>query len=670
MIHIGRISQSALSATPSPIIPNHMFKMKKQLYIAAALAIAAFTATAQQTNGSQGQQQELHKEITLEKDFVPVEKKAQKKNTLPTVKKAAAPARTDVSFSDWAKPIDVPTSIPTMMPYGYRTAHNFSDKRGYLGLGGGMAANFAASAGYRIIDATNLTLGAWLQHNSTWTAKNSTRLITIDDQRTKQEFNDNLIGLDLMSRLRHGTLTAGVRGHFDSFNYYGGNDQPVGTIAKPGSSFLPYDSTQTFLELGLRAAWQGLTLLADRELAYGASASFNHASYDKARPLSAFTRGAKENLLSLAVDGDYRLNDATHVGLELLGDYVNERRSPIVTPVGHTAMVSDSYFVTTITPYFAWQNTSARLRVGAQLLLGDLRLREFKENTEDRASGSRFHIAPDVQFDVNFTDGAAFYLEVGGGKTLNTLAELAVVNRYSDPNACHRFNTFSPFDAEAGFKIGPFAGFAARVFGGYGFFKGDLNTIIPLEQLATNPASDGTSTTILTPSAMRFSRYATFKFRGMKVGGELAYRYRSLIDAKASIIYAPAGDNISRNGWNKGYPLDGYDGAGLVAAFKLKVTPIRQLDIDLGLDWRGNRSVMLEWPADPAVVAPECVALNDYSWFDLNDAVDLHAGASWKFDRTLTLWARASNLLNRRWDVMPGMGAQKLNIMGGFSLVF
>jgi hypothetical protein len=36
----------------------------------------------------------------------------------------------------------------------------------------------------------------------------------------------------------------------------------------------------------------------------------------------------------------------------------------------------------------------------------------------------------------------------------------------------------------------------------------------------------------------------------------------------------------------------------------------------------------------------------------------------------LTIWCQASNLLNKKWDVMYGMGAQKLNFMGGIGIVF
>ena len=105
-------------------------KMKK-IYIAMLMAAFSLTAVNAQDNKTN-----LNKEITLEKDIAPLEKKAVKKNELPKVKKATTTGqKTSLGYSDLTSPIDVPTSIPTLLPYGYRTAHNFSDKRGYFDIG-------------------------------------------------------------------------------------------------------------------------------------------------------------------------------------------------------------------------------------------------------------------------------------------------------------------------------------------------------------------------------------------------------------------------------------------------------------------------------------------------------------------------------------------------------
>ena len=113
------------------------------------MLLAAFSCSAMQAQDNKN----LNKEITLEKDIAPLEKKAVKKNELPKVKKPATTGtKAQLGYSDLTSPIDVPTTIPTLLPYGYRTAHNFSDKRGYLDIGAGTQANFRVDFGYRILN--------------------------------------------------------------------------------------------------------------------------------------------------------------------------------------------------------------------------------------------------------------------------------------------------------------------------------------------------------------------------------------------------------------------------------------------------------------------------------------------------------------------------------------
>ncbi|MBQ1724098.1 MAG: hypothetical protein II034_09900, partial [Muribaculaceae bacterium] len=166
--------------------------------------------------GLGGYAQELNKEITLEKDFVPVEKKATKKNALPVViQPAKNETPTTLKYSDWAQPTAVATSIPTMLPYGYRTSHIFSDKRGYFDFGIGSQLNMVGSTGYRLVDDEHTKLSLWLQHNSSWSGKNTSPL-AIDDHKLKQKFNDNVLGIDLNHRFSKGLLDAGGSLHFDN----------------------------------------------------------------------------------------------------------------------------------------------------------------------------------------------------------------------------------------------------------------------------------------------------------------------------------------------------------------------------------------------------------------------------------------------------------------------
>lgn len=592
--------------------------MKKKIYLSMLIAcVATLGAHAQQQTGK-----ELNKEITLEKDFVPVEKKVTKKKTLPKVKKVTPPAKTNLDYSDTPVDIEVPTTIPTMLPYGYRTAHNFSDKRGYLEVGGGMQANFDGSAGYRFLDGEKSQAGIWVQHNSTWAGKNQTPLITDDALRAKQVYNDNRGGLYFTNHFNAGTLRLDAGVHFDSFNYYG-------AVKKEQTPPYDPDKKQTLLEFNVAGKWNGKLNFKDNEVAYRLNLGFDHAGYDML-PLSLFpnAKGAGENIVTFGLGGDYSLEDYGTIALDLKGDYVNFKGAKDITETGIPA--DNSYFNFTVSPRYKWENDVFRAEAGVDLLFGDLQVSN---------SNGKFHIAPMVKIDVDVVDGVAIFADVKGGNCINSLSRMATLDRYSTPLGVGS-NTWTQLNGEAGVKFGPFQGFSGKVFGGYMMSQGVL-------------VHNTTSYLGGTPAELYASNaYVARKMRGFKAGAEFNYKYRSLIEAAASFTYAPGGDKGDAE-WLKGCSL-GLDGARMVADLNVKVTPIRQLAVDLGMNYRGERNVMCD--------------ISNY--YKMDDAFNLYAGASWRFDKMLTLWLKGSNLLNRKYDILPGQGAQGITVMGGVSLVF
>ena len=61
---------------------------------------------------------------------------------------------------------------------------------------------------------------------------------------------------------------------------------------------------------------------------------------------------------------------------------------------------------------------------------------------------------------------------------------------------------------------------------------------------------------------------------------------------------------------------------------------------------------------------------SSYQFVDMDDVVNLHAGANYRINSTLGLWMQAHNLLNRRYDILYGHGAQRIGFMAGVSLTF
>ena len=54
----------------------------------------------------------------------------------------------------------------------------------------------------------------------------------------------------------------------------------------------------------------------------------------------------------------------------------------------------------------------------------------------------------------------------------------------------------------------------------------------------------------------------------------------------------------------------------------------------------------------------------------MRDAINLHAGANYRLNSSVNLWLDANNLLNRRYDLLYGMGAQRIGVMVGAGFTF
>jgi len=583
----------------------------KIAYSLVALAcLVAAPVNAQQNNDGKT----LSKEITLEKDFVPTEKKATKKNELPAVKRIApTSSKSTMTYSDWTQPVDVPTTIPTMMPYGYRTAHLFDDHRGYLNVGGGSQANFTGSFGYRIIDTEKTSLNAWLQHNSTWLGHNNSPVVPTDSyDRNKQMYNDNAVGVNYSNTMNAGTLNLGARFHLDNFNYYGGW----------GSYW--EDTKQMFIDLALNAGWAGRLTVKGQNLNYNAALSYGHGSYDK--PLDdRYKSGVTEDRARLKLGATYELATGSLAGLTLTGDYLNRR----VPAYDKADKMSDDIGMITVSPFYEFANDIFNLHLGANMAIS------FSD-------GATLRFSPAVRIDITPINSFSIYALADGGKSLGYIDPAHHLNRYDHPMSFYS-SSYVPLHVEGGFNVGPFTGFSARLFGGYGITK--------------NRADVCYYATLLEQATQRglATDYTLVDARGAYFGGEVNYRYRSLVDFHAGLTYAPR-DKEYKSHWYGGYS-QGYDRAKTVANVSVNVYPIKRLGCEVGLDYRGGRATLFN---DDAI----------FTLVDLDDVIDLHLGANYRFDRTLTLWARVGNLLNRKWDTLYGLGAQRINVMAGINLVF
>jgi hypothetical protein len=210
---------------------------------------------------------------------------------------------------------------------------------------------------------------------------------------------------------------------------------------------------------------------------------------------------------------------------------------------------------------------------------------------------------------------------------------------------------YTPIDAEAGFKVGPFQGLSAKVSLGYAIVKRQPGICYWM----TYPEQ-----------AVEMGMMSTYKVmdgRGYYLNAEVNYKYRSLIEASASIKYAPHDNEMfeSDSHYN-GYKL-GVDRASTVSNIDIKVNPWRPLTVNAGLEYRGGRMALF----NTYNAAQDDFA---YEFVKMDDVINLHAGANYRLNSSVNLWLQAHNLLNRRYDILYGMGAQRIGVMVGAGFTF
>ncbi len=613
----------------------------KKIYIVMLMAAFALDAAHAQDN-----KQNLNKEITLEKDIAPLEKKAVKKNELPKVKKPATTGRkTQLGYSDLTSPIDVPTTIPTLLPYGYRTAHNFSDKRGYLTVGGGSQANFAIGFGYRILDEEREKLGVWLNHNSTWNGKNSSKVITLNENRNKQKYNDNAAGVDYTRVLDKGTLNLGGLVHIDNYNYYGGWSTLGDVNAEENTTSLykaPYNwdnEKQTFVDFNLHADWKSHFMLRDKPLKYNVGLLYGHAAYDKSFD-ERYKHGAHDNWGVLTLGGSYDVTELSTAAMVIKGEYLRRGTKARTTAADD---LFDEVGMITFSPTYTLRGDMYKLQLGVNAHVS------FSD-------GAVFRLSPNVRANLVLVDGFTVFGNVLGGKNLGYRVPTHFYNhRYDLPQLMYG-SIYTPIEAEAGIKVGPFQGLSAKVSLGYAYVK-DQPGICYWKSYPMQALTMG-----------MMSTYKVIDGRGYYISAEVNYKCRSLIEATAGVKYGPHDNEIySTDNHYNGYKM-GVDRASTVSNIDIKVHPWRPLSLNVGLEYRGGRMALFGTTQTTGDEVP--VVTQTFDFVKMDDVINLHAGANYRLNSSVNLWLQAHNLLNRRYDILYGMGAQRIGLMGGVSFTF
>ena len=566
------------------------------------MACAALCATAQD---------DLTKEITVETDYTPTERLAAKLNALPAVSRPEATAA-QITYSDWAVPAEVPATAPLMMPYGYLTTRDYPRWRGHLDASISTRLNLRGNFGYRLIDTDATELALWLRHNSNWTGRNKSDYLPAGlDDAQKQKYNDNTIGFNLSHTVYKGTLTASAFYHCDNFNYYGGYSLADSVYST--SLWDTGDYKQTVNEAGASIGWESRK--RNRTSHYSISLAYNYFAFSKGLLQNSGNKGNSDNHLTATFNAQAISTEATAIGIDASIDYLSRSWQGIDGDSTATASTKNLGMLT-LAPYLRYASDGVNARVGAVVNIS-------------LSDGATLRLAPRIDASMALADRVFLYLDATGGKRLTTLREIYHSNRYINP--CSQLSSsYSPLDGEVGFKIGPFKGFHAKVYCGYGIFKDMAMPSLSAEEPVTH------STT-----------YAATDLKGVKVGAEVGYNHGKAAQLTIKATFAPQdGDD--------GYFL-GHDRAQFTGDIIAAVTPADRLTVDASCQLRCRRRVY----------SPD-----DGTCADLGDVTRLNLGAKYRLSETLTLFAQGYNLFNSKWDTAYGMSDWPIGLLAGFSLLF
>lgn len=579
------------------------------------------------------QNESLSKEITVEKDYIPTEKKASKLNNLPEIKQVEIPEK-KLDYSDWAAPTTIKPEIQILPPIGYLTDYNFSDKKGYVRFGIGSYLNMSGSAGYKIIAKEKTALNIWLQHTSTWMGQNNSPNITAagEIERLKQKFNDNILGIDFAHMIGNKQIGLNAFYHFDRFNYYGGTSK----------IWDENEHIQTVNQFDIAFSFRNRP--AADELKYAIGISFDH--FGNSHSLWEDIKAIKENHLQIKGGIEVPVSETSYLGIDADLNYLYytnpmqiSLNGPTITPADH-----NGYSVNKLSPYYRMAKDKVTLKIGLNI--------DISAN-----NGTITRFSPDIKFDYKILTGLDFYANIEGGKKINTFAGMSTVNRYFNPSSLLG-NSYSPIDAAAGIKIGPFAGFRAQISGGYAIVNNQQTPWMPLILYVNDSGSDADSY----PGYFGFEHstvstiYSGINMKGWHIAAGLGYKFKEIAELKFDFKYSPQDGE-------KGYMFS-QDRPEYVLNANLNISPVSKLKINLNYEYRGNRNywTSYSYSSDPVITEYEPTGLKNISLLSL--------GASYQINHIFSIFAQFNNILNKKWDIYYGLGAQKFNAQGGISVLF
>lgn len=554
--------------------------------------------------------QDLHKDINVEQAITPTKRDASRISILPTVTLPPIQAAT-LNYSNKVVTTRVPNSFTTLDPVAWGDKLYTSPYCGYFNLGVGMPVLIGdISAGYRILDSDKTRLSIWGQYNGDLYKREHT---TWHDHTAS-------LGIDLHQAV-------GRKAFLD-----GGLDYTYGFHDMPGDDGRFSQSTSRVnLTANLSAEHSGLSYLAGIRLQhfgfYNPHFPGEEPSIDD--PYNGY-EPVRQNLVGVTFGGKLETGSSSHIGMNIDADFLATGKHYVAgvpfLEENAVHMPSQTSGLITLNPYYELHNSSATLRIGADV---DFSIK----------SGKTIHFSPNVTLAWHGSQVFGAELKFHGGSHLNTLSSLYDITPYMNGSIAYR-QSHIPYAIDGKIAFGPFFGGSVEIFGGYAKAN---NWLMPIVS-GIYPAG---------------AVWEGVDVEGYLYGIRLGYDSGKAIAASASYEGAPGK-------WDRAY-YEWRDRARHVINAELKIRPIEKLLLTIGYEFRAGRSCYIYLDEPEQIGGLETYPCEKVS---LGVVGDLRVGAGYALTDRFTVFARGENLLARKSIYIGGRPMQSTNAMIGASLKF
>lgn len=555
----------------------------------------------------------LNREMTLEREYDPSVQDANKVNTLPAVKEPTVSKRS-IDYAVFAVPTEPEKQI-SVLPSGKIMADmDYNKRRGYLNLAAGMNLNINGDFGYHILSTEKDNLNVYLSHRST---NGNIDYIQIDD-KVKAKLNDNLGGLNYKHKFEKAVFNIGAKYGYSGFNYYG---LPVtGNLEEAGTNLDLADRTtnQVNQTVGANIGIES----EDEEAPFGYMVDFDYINFSHKYGADAMSDGPTENTFELKFNLFAPFGGNQKIGIAGLGEYFSYNLPERCSFENHAEVI--------LNPYYTIEGDIWNLKLGAKAMIVT-------------GENSKFAASPDIAFDVEVADKTVFYLKADGQLYSNSMYETALVNRYVNPTE-ELMPSRNWLDANLGVKSGVLPGFWFDVFAGYKITSSDV-LFLPSRVFEQNGFGNFSEA---------MSDINTKRFFA---GVNLKYSYQKLFEINLKGVY---------NNWKANYG-DSWDGVEANAELDrawgkptaeinagVTVRPIDKLAVDVNYYLATGRYTQL----------------GGYEEVNLNNINELNIRGMYNINKTLSVNVQLNNVLFQKYDIYYGYPAQGFNVMGGINVSF